>query len=176
MKCGQVAKKTLSTGPNGEPLPGRFAEKELLQVVENEPVFNYVDDPSRPDYPLFSKLRQALVDHSLKGADVGTFGRIKVFETELKEQLETHVGLARANFDKGSPNYMPNRVVECRSYPVYRFVREELSTELLSGTKHESPGEQIEAIHVAICEGKFVGPLMECLDGWNRRPGSGFGF
>ncbi|KAJ8625592.1 hypothetical protein MRB53_034122 [Persea americana] len=169
----QVAKKTLSTGPNGEPLPGRFAEKELLQVVENEPVFNYIDDPSRPDYPLFSKLRQAVVDHSLKSTDVGTFGRIKAFEAELKEQLETHVGVARANFEKGSPN-IANRVVECRSYPVYRFVRKELCTELLSGTKHESPGEQIEAIHVAICEGKFVGPLMECLDGWNRRPGSGF--
>lgn len=177
----QVAKKTLSTGPNGEPLPGRFAEKELLQVVDNEGVFNYIDDPCRADYPLMQKLRQVLVEHSLNNSSDtidadpaqknSVFGRIKLFEAELKEQLEAQVKLTRANYDKGSP-HVPNRVTECRSYPVYRFVREELRTELLSGTKHVSPGEQIEAVHVAMSEGRIVGPLMECMEGWNRRPGS----
>ncbi|XP_058090433.1 phenylalanine ammonia-lyase-like [Magnolia sinica] len=177
----QVAKKTLSTGPNGEPLPGRFTEKDLLYVVENEPVFNYIDDPSRPDYPLMQKLRQVLVEHSLKcpstdaepdsSPKTDIYGRIKLFEAELKEQLEAQVRLTRANYDKGSP-LVPNRVAECRSYPVYRFVRGELGTELLSGTKPVSPGEQIEAVHAAICDGRIVGPLMECMEGWDRRPGS----
>ncbi|OVA07879.1 Aromatic amino acid lyase [Macleaya cordata] len=178
----QVAKKTLSTGPNGEPLPGRFTEKDLLQVVENEPVFAYVDDPCRPDYPLMQKLRHVLVEHSLQGSPMdettgiettpksGIFGRIKLFEAELKEQLEAQVKNTRANYDKGSP-HVPNRITECRSYPVYKFVREELGTELLSGTRQISPGEQIEAVYSAICDGKLVGPLMECLNGWAHRPG-----
>ncbi|XP_077247026.1 phenylalanine ammonia-lyase-like [Tasmannia lanceolata] len=175
----QVAKKILSTGPNGEPLPGRFAEKDLLQVVDSEQVFAYIDNPTQPDYPLMQKLRQVLVEHSLKGpsdpeidpsSKTGIFDRIKLFETELKEQLEAHVRIARANYDKGCP-HMPNRVAECRSYPVYRFIREELGTEILSGTRQVSPGEQIEAVHAAVCDGRIVGPLMECLDGWTRRPG-----
>ncbi|KAL5984669.1 hypothetical protein ACLOJK_041290 [Asimina triloba] len=174
----QVAKKTLSTGPNGEPLPGRFAEKDLLLVVDNEPIFNYIDDPCHPDYPLMQKLRHVLVEHSLRTeVDLdscpmaGVLARIKVFETELKEQLEAQVSAARASYDKGSAG-VSNRVGECRSYPVYKFVRGELGTELLSGARQVSPGEQIEAVHAAICDGRIVGPLMECLEGWDGRPGS----
>ncbi|KAG9442349.1 hypothetical protein H6P81_018203 [Aristolochia fimbriata] len=174
----QVAKKTLSTGPNGEPLPGRFAVKDLLLVVENEPVYAYVDDPSRPEYPLMQKLRQVLVDHSLRTSsdggictpESGVFGRIPSFEAELKEQVEAEVRIAREAFEEGTPT-VPNRAVQCRSYPVYRFVRKELGTRLLSGDRNVSPGEHIEAVHSAVCDGRIVGPLMECLEGWNRRPG-----
>ncbi|XP_068646919.1 phenylalanine ammonia-lyase-like [Aristolochia californica] len=177
----QVAKKTLSTGQNGEPLPGRFAVKDLLLVVENEPVYTYIDDPCRPEYPLMQKLRQVLVEHSLRSssqgaggndsAESGVFGRIRGFEAELKEQLEAEVRIARENFEEGTST-VPNRVVECRSYPVYRFVRKELGTRLLSGARNVSPGEHIEAVHCAVCDGRIVGPLMECLEGWSRRPGS----
>ncbi|KAF3779675.1 Phenylalanine ammonia-lyase [Nymphaea thermarum] len=174
----QVAKKTLSTGPNGEPLPGRFAEKDLLGVVENESVFAYIDDPCRAEYPLLPRLRQVLVEHALKNGESeaeqppksGVFSRIKRFESELKTQLEAQVKLARANFDKGVSN-VPNRISSCRSYPIYRFVRSEIGTELLTNPKNVTPGEQIEAIHVAICDGRFVGPIMECLKGWSCTPG-----
>nr|AFU90758.1 phenylalanine ammonia-lyase [Epimedium sagittatum] len=178
----QVARKTLSIGPNGESLPGRFAEKDLLQVVDGEQVFTYIDDPCRPDYPLMQKLRNVLVEHSLQSTPVnGTpdvelspkssiFGRIKLFEAELKEQLEVQVKAARANYDNGSTPIF-NRITECRSYPVYKFIREELETELLSGTRTISPGEQIEVVHAAICDGRLVEPLMECLNGWTQRPG-----
>ncbi|XP_010246007.1 PREDICTED: phenylalanine ammonia-lyase-like [Nelumbo nucifera] len=174
----QVAKKTLSTGPNGEPLPGRFVEKDLLQVVESEPVFAYVDDPCRVDYPLMQKLRHVLVEHSLQSSHTeaelspksGVFGRIKMFESELKAQLNAQVKIARAKYDNGTPQ-VPNRIADCRSYPVYKFVRTELGTQLLSGTRKVSPGEQIEAVHAAICDGKLVAPLMECLNGWPQRPG-----
>ncbi|XP_043696350.1 phenylalanine ammonia-lyase-like [Telopea speciosissima] len=177
----QVAKKTLSTGPNGETLPGRFTEKDLLQVVESEPVFGYVDDPCRPDYPLMQKLRTVLVEHSLEGphdvAEVevspkaSVFGRIKLFESELKEQLVPHLRITRAKYDNGNAP-VSNRIMDCRSYPVYKFIRSVLGTELLSGTRKVSPGEQIEAVHAAISDGRIVGPLMECLDGWTQRPGS----
>ncbi|XP_042489912.1 phenylalanine ammonia-lyase-like [Macadamia integrifolia] len=177
----QVAKKTLSTGPNGEPLPGRFAEKELLQVVESEQVFSYADDPCRPDYPLMQKLRSVLVEHSLGAphdvAEVevspkdSVFGRIKLFESELREQLGPQLKIARAIYDNGNAPF-PNRIMDCRSYPVYKFIRSVLGTELLSGTRKVSPGEQIEAVHAAICDGRLVEPLMECLDGWTQRPGS----
>ncbi|CAN6481815.1 unnamed protein product [Victoria cruziana] len=174
----QVAKKTLSTGPNGEPLPGRFAEKDLLSVVENESVFAYIDDPCRPDYPLLPKLRQVLVEHALKNGESeaeqppksGVFSRIKLFESELNAQLDAHVKLARSNFDKGASN-VPNRISGCRSYPIYRFVRSDIGTEMLTNPKNVTPGEQIEAIHMAICNGRFVGPIMECLKGWSRMPG-----
>ncbi|XP_042503944.1 phenylalanine ammonia-lyase-like [Macadamia integrifolia] len=177
----QVAKKTLSTGPNGVPLPGRFTEKGLLQVVENVPVFNYVDDPCRPDYPLMQKLRNVLVEHSLGGLNdteevnmspkSSVFGRIKLFESELREQLGPQLKIARAKYDNGTAP-IPNRIVDCRSYPVYKFVRAVLGTALLSGTRKVSPGEQIEAVHAAICDGRLMTPLMECLDGWTQRPGS----
>ncbi|XP_043716229.1 phenylalanine ammonia-lyase-like [Telopea speciosissima] len=173
----QVAKKTLSTGPNGKPLPGRFTEKDLLQVVENEPVFSYVDDPCRPDYPLMQKLRQVLVEHSLGAEEMdvspksSVFGRIKLFESELKEQLNPQIMIARAKYDNGTAP-LPNRIVDCRSYPAYKFIRSVLETELLSGTRKVSPGEQIEAVHTAICDGRIVAPLMECLDGWTQKPGS----
>ena len=38
----------------------RFCEKELLQVVDRLPIFNYREDPTRPSSPLMLQLRQVL--------------------------------------------------------------------------------------------------------------------
>eukprot|EP01018_Ginkgo_biloba_P039096 Gb_16672 [translate_table: standard] len=171
----QVAKRTLTT-QNGELLAGRFCEKDLLQVVDNLHVFSYIDDPCNPNYPLMQKLRQVLVEHALSdmaSSDPNTsiFSRICVFEKELKEQMEAEVGLARHDFYEKGVASVTNRIHGCRSYPLYEFLRVQLGTRLLTGDRITSPGEYIEKVYDAICEGKVISPLIQCLNGWKGTPG-----
>lgn len=173
----QVAKKTLSASSNGVLLPSRFAEKDLLKVVQDVPVFNYADDPTSSAYQLMGCLRQVLVEHALKSPkDVETnavtsvFNKIPLFEDELKAQLPAAVVAARESYDSGVAA-LPNKVTKCRTYPLYKLVRDELKTKLLSGTGTRSPGEDIEVVYEAISQGKLAGPLLQCLTGWTGAPG-----
>ncbi|KAH9571127.1 hypothetical protein CY35_02G076700 [Sphagnum magellanicum] len=174
----QVAKKTLFAGADGTLLPSRFAEKDLLQVVDHQPPFTYIDNASSQTCPLMEKLRQVLVEHTLKSstsenpAPTSIFHKISNFEEELKERLDVEVPHVREAYDnnKGySP--VPNRITDCRTYPLYRFVRSELHTQLLSGLQTISPGEEIEKVYEAILDGKHMAPLMQCIDGWTGVPG-----
>ncbi|RVX05444.1 Phenylalanine ammonia-lyase [Vitis vinifera] len=172
----QVARKTLYTDEDGTLLESRFCEKELQQVVENLPVFSYIDDPTNPSYTFLPQLRDVLVERALKdpkstdSAGYSIFKRIPIFQEELKERLIEEISKARERFDNADFP-IPNRIKKCRTYPIYGFVRKEVGTKLLSGENKVSPGEDIEKVYEAINDGKLGDVLMKCLAFWKGTSG-----
>jgi phenylalanine ammonia-lyase len=110
-----------------------------------------------------------MVDYALKNPknekleSTSVFQRIPMFEKELKASLDVVIPSIREAYDTKGYSSVPNRIQECRTYPLYKFVRSELGTELLSGLKTVSPGQEIEKVYNAICEGKLVTLCLNVL-------------
>ncbi|CAN6559836.1 unnamed protein product [Malus baccata var. baccata] len=111
LAVSNVAKRVLMVRGVRDLHPSRFCEKDLLKVINDEPVFAYIDDPCG--------------EHS---------------------------------------------VINYRSYPLYKFVREELGIEFLTAEKIRSPGEDCDKVFSAICSGTLIDPLLHCLNEWDGSP------
>ncbi|CAH8319927.1 unnamed protein product [Eruca vesicaria subsp. sativa] len=157
----QTAKRVVTIEPD-----------HIVRVIDREYVFSYVDDPSSLAKPLMQKLRHFLVDYAIDKPDHGinsVFEKIGTFEAELKSLLPKEVERVRTEYEKGTWD-VANRIKECRSYPLYRFVREEVKTRLLTGEDVWSPGEDFDKVFTAVSQGKLIDPLFECLKEWNGAP------
>ncbi|ONI00773.1 hypothetical protein PRUPE_6G104500 [Prunus persica] len=150
----QVAKRVLTFGVTGELQPSRFCEKDLLEVIDDEHVFAYIDDPCSAGSLLMQKLRHVLVDHALANNDDWTnpnasiFLKIGAFEQELKTLLPKEVEEASFIFHNGYASIPGSRAAE----------------------NIGPPGEDCDKVFSAICDGKVIDSLLHCLEEWDGSP------
>lgn len=97
--------------------------------------------------------------------------RVNLMANSIPTLHFLQVPQVREAYDNKGYSPIPNRIENCRTYPLYKLVRNGLKTQLLTGLRTISPGQEIEKVYDAICEGKHVAPLLQCLEGWSGAPG-----
>lgn len=73
-------------------------------------------------------------------------------------------------YDNKGLSVVVNRIEACRTYQLYKFVRSELVTQLLSGWLTVSSGTEIEnwsGVLGYTSQGRLIRPLLQCVEGWN---------
>uniref|UniRef100_A0A453DQA5 Phenylalanine ammonia-lyase n=1 Tax=Aegilops tauschii subsp. strangulata TaxID=200361 RepID=A0A453DQA5_AEGTS len=139
-------------------------EKKLAAAIDRVDVFRYADDPCSANYPLMHKLHSVLLEHALasRSIDDEVLCKISKLEEELMIALPREVEAARVAVEKGTAP-ISNMIMGSRSFPLYRFVREELRCVFLTGEKLLAPGEECDKVFVGISQGKLIDPMLECL-------------
>ncbi|KAL5215945.1 hypothetical protein ABZP36_007346 [Zizania latifolia] len=124
--------------------------------------------PCSDNHPLMQKLRCVLLDHLLvtngggENDEPGASMLVTMFLQELRVTLPRDIDAARVAVENGTAP-VAHRVKESRSYPLYRFVREDLGAVYLTGEKLRSSGEECDEVFVAINQGKLIDPPLDCL-------------
>ncbi|XP_048567347.1 phenylalanine ammonia-lyase-like [Triticum urartu] len=146
-------------------------EKKLAAAIDRVDVFRYADDPCSANYPLMHKLHCVLLEHALasRSIDDEVLCKISKLEEELVIALPREVEAARVAVEKGTAP-ISNMIMGSRSFPLYRFVREELGCVFLTGEKLLAPGEECDKVFVGISQGKLIDPMLEVLKEWNGEP------
>ena len=104
------------------------------------------------------KQRAVLVSHALKlhrDASSAVFDRSPVFKAEVQVRLRIVVPLVREAYENKGLSSVANRIEECGTYPLYKFVRAELGTQLLSGLRMELPGTEVTKVFEVMSELKL---------------------
>ncbi|BAT04838.1 Os08g0308300, partial [Oryza sativa Japonica Group] len=89
---------------------------------------------------LMQKMRTVLIEHALanseaeRNVNTSVFAKVAMFEEKLRAALPREVEATRAAVENGTAA-KANRITECKSYSLYRFVCKELRTEYLTGKK-----------------------------------------
>ncbi|KAM0900602.1 hypothetical protein ACQ4PT_020541 [Festuca glaucescens] len=163
VKCVTQVGKTVLDAPG--------SEKKLMAAIDRVPVFSYADDPCCDHYPLMQKLRSVLLEHAIanRSNDDEVLSKIGKLEEELASALPREIEAARRAVEKGAAP-VANLIKSSRSFPLYRFVREELGCVFLTGEKLLGPGEECDKVFVGISQGKHIDPMLECLKEWNGEP------
>lgn len=144
-----------------------ITEKKLMGAVDRVAVFSYADDPCSAHYPLMQKLRGVVLDNEPEPATVVL--RMRRMEEQLASALPREIEAARLAVEKGTAP-MPNLIETSRSFPLYRFAREDMGSVFLTGEKELSPGGECSKVFLGIRQGKLIDPMLECLKEWNGAP------
>ncbi|KAK7836435.1 phenylalanine ammonia-lyase 1 [Quercus suber] len=115
--------------------------------------------------------RDPSLDYSFKGAEIAMAAYCSELQY-LANPVTSHVQSAEQhNQDVNSLGLISSRKTE-EAVDILKlmFVREELGTELLTGEKTRSSGEDFDKVFTAMSQGKLIDPMLDCLKEWNGAP------
>lgn len=145
---------------------------QLINVARGIPIYEYLESPCDPSFPLLSALKQTLFDSILAFHDIQIVDKIKEFESHLKQRLEEEITAIRLSYEQCTHIPMPEGfccrtlIHDSKFFPLYAFVREELKTKIMTPRTDNTPQEDIQKVFDAIVDGRITVPLLQCLNGF----------